>query len=472
MDKSSDKLSVLIAVTLVSFLSPFMGSSINIALPQIGSEFAMDAISLSWIATAFLLTVTILVLPFGKIADIYGRKKILAWGTIIFTAASFLLAISNSAAMLIYLRCIQGAGSALTFSTQIAILTSAFPASERGKVIGLSIGATYFGLSLGPFLGGILTEYCGWRSIFLFIAIVGLVAVILIFGKMKGEWAEAQGEKFDIVGSLLYSLMVITIVYGLTHLPGITGFVLISIGIVGLIAFIAWELRIKTPVLDINLFRRNRVFAFSCIAALINYSAAFAMGFLLSLYLQYIKGFSPRDAGFVLVVQPVIQVIFAPLAGRASDRIQPRLVASAGMACTSIGLLLLVFLDNQTSITWIIIASVLLGFGFALFSSPNTNAAMSVVDKKFYGVASGVIATMRNLGMIVSMGVVTLLFALYLGEVQITPEYYGVFLQCSSIAFIIFAAFCFLGIFASLTRGKVDESNREVHGKVSVENQH
>jgi EmrB/QacA subfamily drug resistance transporter len=460
MNKPSDKLIVLIVATLSSFLWSFLSASLNVALPQIGREFAMDAISLGWIATAFLLAATIFIVPFGKIADIYGRKKVLTWGTIIFTGASFLLAISNSAAMLIGLIFVQGAGAALQISTQVAILMSVFPMGERGRVLGITTATAYLGVSLGPFLGGILTQYLGWRSIFLLAALLGLIIVILIFWRMKVEWAEAKGERFDIVGSILYSLMLVAIIYGFTHLPDVIGFTLIAAGIIGLIAFVIWELRTTSPVLELNLFRKSRIFAFSCIAALINYSAAFAAGFLLSLYLQYVKGFSPQDAGFVLVSQPIVQVIFSPLAGRLSDKIQPRLVASAGMACTTTGLLLFVFLDKETTMPWIIVGLVLLGFGYAFFSSPNTNAAMSVIEKKFYGVASGTIATMRGLGMIVSMGVAMLLFALYLGEVQITPEYHGVFLQCSSMAFTIFAALCFLGIFASLIRGKGDEPNR------------
>jgi MFS family permease len=333
--------------------------------------------------------------------------------------------------------------------------------SERGKVLGIAVAAVYLGTSMGPFLGGILTQYLGWRSIFLITASLGFIVVALVIWRLKAEWAEAKGEKFDTIGSVLYSLMLVAVVYGFTHLPDMLGFILIATGIIGLVGFVAWELKTPSPVLELNLFRKSRVFAFSCMAALVHYGATYSVSFLISLYLQYIKGFNPQDAGLILVSQPIVQVIFSPIAGRLSDRIEPRLVASTGMVCTTIGLLFFVFLTQETSLFWIIVALVLLGFGLALFTSPNANAVMSAVDKKFYGVASGTMATMRQLGMIVSMGVVMLLFTLYIGKVQITPEYYGVFIQSTRTAFIIFAVLCFLGIFASMARGGGSEAHQE-----------
>ena len=461
MDNTADRTSVLIVTTLSSFLAPFMAASLNIALPSIGNELVMDAMSLGWVATAYLLASVIFVVPFGRIADIYGRKRLFSYGMIIFTVTSLLLALSSSPLMLIALRFVQGIGSAMIFGISAALLISVFPPAERGKVLGFTVAAVYSGQSVGPFIGGLLTQHFGWRSIFLLTGILCLLVIALIFWKLKGEWAESKGEKFDIVGSAIYSVGLVALVYGFTHLPDILGAVLILIGIIGLVTFVMWETKSSSPVLEINLFRQNRAFAFSCLAALINYGATYAVGFLLSLYLQYIKGFNPETAGFVLVSQPIIQALFSPLAGRISDTVQPRIVASAGMTCTTVGLLLFIFLSEGTSVPLIVGNLVLLGFGFALFSSPNTNALMSSVEKRFYGVASATLTTMRLLGMIVSMGIVMLLFALYIGRVQITPEYYGAFLQTVRITFIISAVLCFFGIFASLARGKVGDSNQQ-----------
>lgn len=460
MDRTSvgdtqNKRAALLVATLGSFLTPFMGSSVNIALPSIGNELAMDAISLGWVATAYLLATAMFLVPFGRIADIYGRKRIFTYGILTYTVASMLSAIAPSAAVLIASRVLQGIGGAMIFSTGVAILTSVFPAEERGKALGINVAAVYLGLSLGPFLGGLLTEHFGWRSIFVLNVPLGLIIIAFIFWKLKGEWAEAKGEKFDITGSVIYSLMLIAIMYGFTLLPEMSGVWLILIGAVGVVAFVKWEMKVESPVLNIGLFRNNRVFALSNLAALINYSATFAVAFLLSLYLQYIKGLSPQNAGLILVAAPVVQAVFSPLAGRLSDKIEPRIVASAGMGLTVISLVLLTFLGEKTSLGFIVASLIVLGFGFALFSSPNTNAVMSSVEKRFYGVASGTLATMRQIGMTFSMGMAMLLFTLYIGRVQITPEYYSLFLRSVNVAFVIFAVLCFGGTFASLARGKI-----------------
>ncbi|MFA7352269.1 MAG: MFS transporter [Dehalococcoidales bacterium] len=454
-ENKTSKNVILIVAIMTSFLTPFMGSSINIALPAIGSEFSMDAISLSWVVSAYLLASAVFLLPIGRVADIYGRKKILLLGIIIFTVFSFLLAIATSSALIIALRALQGLGSAMIFGTGVAILTSAFPARERGRALGINVASVYLGLSLGPFLGGILTESFGWRSIFLINVPLGLIVIFMILWKLKGEWAEAQGEKFDFTGSIIYGISLISFMYGLSILPDLSAVWFLAIGVLCLLAFIWWEMKSSSPILNLNLIRRNMVFAFSNIAALINYSATFAVAFLLSLYLQYTQGMSAQTAGIILIAQPIVMAIVSPLAGRLSDKIQPRIIASLGMALTAAGLLYFSFIDADTTIAVIILGLVIVGLGLALFSSPNTNAIMSSVENKYYGVSSAILSTMRMVGNILSMGIVTVLFAVFIGRVEITPEYYAPFLDSMKVTFVVFAVLCFLGIFASLARGRL-----------------
>jgi len=438
-----------------SFLTPMALSMVHVALPTIAKEFLMDAITLSWVATAYILTAAALLLPFGRVADIYGRKRVFILGTFVFTVASFLLGMAWSAGPLIAFRVLQGVGSAMLFGTGIAMLSSAFPPGERGRALGINVAAVYLGLSCGPLLGGLLTQYVGWRSIFFFNVPLGILIIIFSLWKLRAEWAESKGEPFDLVGSLIYCAMLVALMYGFSILPGMAGSLLIATGIAGICAFVAWELRTGRPILDINLFRTNKVFTLSNIAALIHYSATFAIGFLLSLYLQHIKGLSPQNTGIVLISQPLVQAVFSPIAGRMSDRVEPRIVASTGMSITAVGLFLLVFLDAGTGMWFIVSALALLGFGFALFSSPNSNAIMSSVENRLYGVASSMLGTMRLLGQAFSMGITMMAFALYVGATEIVPQHYQMLLKSITAIFTIFGFLCIGGIFASMTRGNL-----------------
>ena len=455
--KGTSKRVVLIVATLASFIFPFMASAVNIALPTIEKELSLDAITLSWIATAYLLSSAIFLVPLGRIADIYGRKKIFTCGIVIFTLSSLFAGMANSVAMLISCRVFQGVGGAMLAGTAVALLTTVYPANERGKVLGINVAAVYIGLALGPVLGGVLTQQLGWTSIFFASALLGLAVIGVVLWKLKGEWTGAKGERFDLAGSVIYSLGLVALVYGFTLLPEMLGVGLIIGGAIGLFAFTRWEMRTGSPVLDLSLFRNNRAFSFSNLAALINYSATFATSFLLSLYLQHrpVNPFNAQDAGLILMAMPAMQAIFSPLAGRLSDRIEPRLLASVGMALTTVGLVIFISLNEESTLKLIIGNLLLMGFGFALFSSPNTNAVMSSAPNTAYGVASATLATSRQVGLVLSMGIAMLMFALYMGKVQITPENYPFFQQSMKTCFIIFAALCFGGIFASLARGKV-----------------
>jgi EmrB/QacA subfamily drug resistance transporter len=455
MQNAVSKRTALIVVSTGSFITPFMGSSINIALPSIGKALTMDAVSLAWVAMAYGLSSAMFLVPFGRAGDIHGRKRIFLAGVIVDLVFSTLCAFAPTGTALIVFRAFQGLGGAMLFSTGTAILTSVFPPSERGRALGINVAAVYLGLSLGPVLGGIITQNLGWRAVFL--SNVPLCIFILVFTlkSLKGEWAECAGEPFDWAGSAVYGVGLVTLMYGFSHLPGTLGAVLVAAGLLGLGVFVALESRAKFPVLEIKLFRASRVFAMSNMAALINYSATAAIGFLLSLYLQYVKGFSPQGAGLVLIAQPIMQALFSPLAGRLSDRIEPRIVASAGMSLTVIGLILLTFLNAATPLAVIVASLLFLGLGFALFSSPNTSAIMGAVERRFYGVASATLGTMRLVGQMFSIGIVMLIINVILGRVQITPQYYPMFLRSAHTAFIIFAIVCAVGVFASLSRGKV-----------------
>ncbi|MBW1730889.1 MAG: MFS transporter [Deltaproteobacteria bacterium] len=460
MDTEQTKKSALIIATLNSFITPFMGSSINVALPVIGKELQMDAVMLTWVATAYLLAVAVFLVPSGKLGDIYGRKRIFTVGIFVFIISSIFCAASFSTSMLVVFRVIQGIGNAMVFATGMAILVSVYPPQERGKVLGINVAAVYIGLSAGPFLGGLMTQHLSWRSIFLFTVPFCLLILFLIFWRLKGEWADARGEKFDFLGSVIYGVAITGIIIGISLLPALKSIWIILGATIALAVFVKWELNAPYPVFEVRLFRTNRLFAFSSLAALINYAATFALTFLLSLYLQHIKALSPQATGLVLVAQPLVMAILSPWAGRLSDRIEPRIVATSGMAITAFGLALLCLLDPTTSLAYIVGCNMVLGLGFALFSSPNTNAIMGSVEKRFLGIASGAVATMRSLGMMLSMGISTVIFSIVIGRVKITEEQYPLLMKSIVVALVVFIVLSIGGVWASMARGT---SPKEFH---------
>lgn len=445
------KIALFIAV-LAGFLTPFDLSAVNIALPSIGQEFSMDAVSLGWIATAYLLASAVFLLPFGRIADIHGRKKIFTLGLAIFTAASFLTIFAPNAPAIIILRIIQGTGSSLIFGTAVAILTSVTPPAERGRALGIYTTSVYLGLSCGPFIGGGLTHLFGWRSIFLINVPIGLVTLAMIYLYLEGEWADARNEPFDFGGAVQYGITLICVMLGFTLLPDTEGLVLLVAGTLMLIVFISRVRRISYPLLDLRLWTENRAFAFSNLAAFINYGATFSVTFFLSLYLQYVRGFDPWTAGAILVVQPLFQAAVSPLAGRLSDRASPGKIASFGMGLTAAGLAALVFVGPETPIPIIAVILVFIGLGLGIFSSPNTNAIMGSVGKRLYGIAAGTLSTMRLLGQTISMGIAMMIIALFIGRVQITANQHTQLIVAMQVAFALFAVLCIVGIFFSLVR--------------------
>lgn len=446
----SSSSSVLFLATIASFLTPFMGSAVNVALPSIGADFNAGAVILSWVAASYLLSSAMFLLPLGRAADLWGKRKILLAGLLVFTIGTLMAAFAPGTNSLIGCRVIQGIGSSMMFSTSLAMVTTAFPPEKRGKVIGLTIASVYLGLSLGPVFGGILTNYFGWRSIFLSIVPLGCWGIWLA-GKF-GENLDPQQIRypFDIQGSLIYASSLFFVINGLSHLKFRSGIIQLLIGLAGLYLFFIIESKTEYPVLDVSLFSRNKIFILSNLAALINYSATFATGFMLSFYLQYIKSYSALMTGLILVTQPALQAILSPAAGWLSDRHHPRIVASAGMLVTAMALALMQFLSNSSELPAIILPLSALGIGFALFSSPNTNAVMSSVTPRVYGVASGILGSMRLLGQIFSMALASFIMSVFIGNQPISTESLPGLISSIRLTFLIMAFLCFIGVFASM----------------------
>ncbi|PVX48853.1 EmrB/QacA subfamily drug resistance transporter [Balneicella halophila] len=445
---------LLVATMATHFFNPFMGSAVNIALKKIGTEFSMSAVQLSWVSMSYLLAAAVFLVPFGRLGDIWGKTKMFLYGTIFFAITTFLCAFVPNSSFLIAMRFAQGIAAAMMSATLMAYIISAFPPEKRGKVIGLNISAVYLGSSLAPMIGGFLTDALSWRSIFLINASTSTLIAILIIWKLNKELSPVVKEKFDFRGSLLYMISISLLMYGLSKLPEIKALAITVLGLIGLFVFVKIEMRTKFPVLNIRMFTKNRIFALSNLSAFINYASTFAVTFMLSLYLQYIMGLSASQAGLILVIQPVMMAAVASFSGRLSDKKNPRILAAIGMGTSSLGLFLLSFISKDSSTAFILIDLFVLGIGFGMFSSPNTNVVMRSVDKKMQGTASAMVATMRNTGMMFSMAIATLIIHWFLGTSQINIENQELFIMSTKVVFTTFTVLCLFGVYTSIVKNK------------------
>lgn len=447
--KTSNVNAILFVICLSSSLVPFMGSALNLALPYINEDFSISASLSGWIPTSYMLSTAIFQIPSAKLADMIGRRTIFIWGLVLFILFSVLSGVASSVVSLIIYRFLSGIGSAMIFGTSAAILMSAIPLQKRGQALGINAATVYFSLAAGPFLGGILTQYWRWQSIFYISALIALFVLVGAVVAIKEDWREEQKQTFDIAGSVLYALGLSAIIYGFTILPQILGFILLIAGIFIMVAFSVYEKKQTNPVFNIKVFFENRVFKYSSLSALINYSATFAISFMLSLYLQYVRGLSPRDAGLILIVQSIMMAIVSFTSGKLSDKMSASFLATLGMFIIFVGLIGLCFVSETTSFYFIIALLVLIGFGFGVFSSPNMNILMSSVDKQYYGFASATAGTMRLVGQSLSMGIAMMSISLLIGDIKFSSDVHTELTYSMRITFIICSVLCLFGVYAS-----------------------
>lgn len=441
------------AVILISSLiNPLISAAVNVALPSIGHEFGFSTAALSWVSLSFLLASAALLLPLGRFADLNGQRNVFLTGTILIAFSALGAAIAPDGAVLIAFRVFQGFGSAMVFGTGMAIVTSLFEPKDRGKMIGINVTSVYLGLTLAPLIGGFLTDSFGWRSIFFTTIPVSMITAILGFWALPKDRKLVRKNPFDFVGTALYIPAITLSVFGFSQLPHLHAAVLLTIGIVLLILFAKQQLKVDYPLLDLRLLFGNKPFALANAAAFINYAATFALTFMLSLLLQYAYGLSPRSAGMWLLVPSICMMVTAPLAGKLSDKIDPGIPASIGMGMTGIGLLILTVLPAGFHLNLMLFPMAIIGIGLGLFSSPNTNAIMSGVEKRFLGVASALVSTMRVTGQAVSMGIAALVIHAVLGSSQVTTETLPQFYLAARIVLGGSAVICGFGVFASMAR--------------------
>lgn len=333
----------------------------------------------------------------------------------------------------------------------MAIVSLVTPPQRRGRAMGFTIAAVYCGLSFGPVLGGFFSYYLGWKTIFYFIAFICALAWLIAARSMtKEEWIVNAKGSLDLPGSLLYALAMIAIMVGLSEVMTLAyAKYLLAAGLLLFLAFLYGEWHRKSPVLPVRIFAGNRVFSCSSLAAMLNYCATFGISFLLSIYLQRITGLNARDTGLVLLIQPVLMALLSPVTGALSDRINPAVLASSGMILITFGLCLLA-VDVSYPFFWLIaLALVIIGIGFALFTAPNNNAIMGAVTPKYYGAASSVVSTVRLIGQVLSVAIITLILSQ--SGASAASDWLAQHIQQ---AFIVFTILCAIGIVPSAARSK------------------
>jgi MFS family permease len=450
MERSTQR-TVLLTVTATGFLATFVTSGVNVALKRIASDLNLSAVALSWVTLSTLLATGALLMPMARVADFRGRRFVYNAGLAAFALFCFGSALAPNAAILILTRALQGVAAAFLFSTTVTMTTLAHPPESRGRALGLQVSGVYLGLTLGPVLGGIITQNLGWRGLFVIVGALSVVNLIAPLAKLQGlEWRESKTAPFDIWGSVIWVWALSALIIGFSYLPGAVGYGLIAAGVVGLAGFVRLESRAEDPVLNVDLLRRNRVFAFGNAAIFINYAATTAMTFLVSLYLLYNRGLGAQTAGFVLVAGPFVQAAVSPLAGRLADRLKARFVASVGMALCAAGLFAFAFLTETTPWWYVVIGLLVLGLGFGLFASPIIHVVMGSVDRRYVGVAAGVSGSMRSTGQSFSMGIAALVLAVVVGRHEIGASDHVHLLTSVRISFLIFASLCAVGVVASL----------------------
>lgn len=445
---SSKKMYILIVAGLATFFSAFITTSITVALPTIATQFQINAIVQTWIATIFLLSVAICSAPFGKISGKLGLKKFLILGVSIIIISCLGAAVSTSAEILLLFRAIQGIGSAMISVSTIALISQSMPFEERGKAIGINISCVYIGLTLGPVVGGIVTQNVGWQGMFLIVIPLLIIDLIICHLKIDQEWKMGEKDPFDYVGTVLYGIGILLAIYGFTTINTLTGIILTIFGLVILGIFARYELKQKTPVFEVRLFK-NTKFSSATLAALISYLATFVVTYIITYHLQYIKGMDPQTSGIILIVTSGLMALIAPFSGKLSDKINPQKLATIGMIFVALSLAILSFLNADTPLYVVIIAMILEGIGLGLFTSPNTNSIMSSVPRKFTSIASATVATARVIGQTLSLGILTILFAIIMGSVQILPHTYHNLILSSQIAFMISTILCIIAILLS-----------------------
>ena len=403
-----DRYWVLLTAGVATFMSALDGSVVNTVLPVIAKEFGSNLASIEWVVTVYLLVLSGLLLSFGRLGDIRGQKRVFQLGFLLFLAGSALSGLSDSTVMLIVFRAFQALGGAMLSASSPAILTKNFPAKQRGQALGLQATLTYLGLTIGPSFGGWLADQLSWRAVFYINVPVAIAAFLLTLRFVPADPPSEGAEEFDRPGALLFLAGLVALLLALNQGPtwgwgSLPVLALFALSFVLLGAFLHLEQSLAGPMLDLSLFR-SRLFSASTGAAVANYACVYCVLFLLPFYLIDGKGLTPGAAGLLLMAEPLVMAIIAPLSGTLSDRVPTWIPSTFGMGVLAGGLFLLSRLGAASTQLAVVVALAVSGFGIGAFISPNSSALMGSAPANRQGIAAGMLATARNVGMVLGVG--------------------------------------------------------------------
>lgn len=472
--KNGKAVAVILSVGIGTFMSSLDSSVVNVVMPVLKSEFQVSLSMVEWVVTSYLLLISSLLLTFGRLADLFGHKRVYLTGFSIFVLGSLLCSFSASIGMLIVFRVVQALGAGMMFSTGPAIITNAVPPQNRGKALSAVAIAVALGLITGPVIGGTLTTLLGWQSIFYINVPIGIVGILLVIRNIPKD-EDKKAVPFDIQGSVIifFALLLIMLPLNITGDYNISSALFTSLlgtGILLIVFFVFFELRRKHPMLDMRLFK-NRVFAASSAAALLTYMAQFIMIFLAQFYFQDLRRFTPLISGLLYMPMPIATMLIAPVSGIISDRFDSRYISSLGSLLMATGLFLLSFLSTDTSMSYIIFSMAVTGIGFGLFQTPNNSSIMGNVPAENRGSASGTLATMRNSGMALGVALSGALFSLFEGGAKVIFTAKGLtgtaftgstFSYALRYTFIIAASIALMAMIASLVKGAAKTEQTEL----------
>jgi EmrB/QacA subfamily drug resistance transporter len=405
----SKKWWVLTSIGVGTFMSALDGSVVNTVLPVLSRELHASVAGIEWVATIYLLVVSALLLGVGRAGDLRGHKRLYLFGFVLFVIGSAGCGFAPGVRALIAMRALQAVGASMLYANAPAILTKNFPAAERGRALGAQATFTYLGLTAGPSLGGWLAHAFGWRSVFFINIPIGILAIALAWRFIENDRPEKVGEPFDTTGAALFTLGLVLLLVALNqgHAWGwlsIESVALFGVAVMLLAVFVWWEKRRAHPMLDLALFR-SRVFSGTTVSALMNYICVYSVLFVIPFLLIGGRGLNTQQAGLVLTAQPIVMAIVAPISGTLSDRIGSRMLTTIGMVVLALGLLLLALVAADASRGIVAAGLAVVGLGVGLFTSPNNSALMGAAPRERQGIAAGVLATARNVGMVLGIGI-------------------------------------------------------------------